>query len=345
MVIAGLEKKLTPEFLKGTNLLFIAGDVFDRALSFYHDDIQYIVSWVTRLIARCKALGIIVVVLEGTPSHDRMQSRIFEALAKSLHAELYYITEVEILYIEKYDLRVLCIPDEKNADDETTLNQVKAMMAAQAIEKVDFGLMHGFFDFQVPAWLKMRFHDSKSYLELVRYLIYIGHDHTYQKQDRIIVQGSPDRQRQGMEEDKGFIDTTINRDGTYEATFVVNEHAMLFKTLEISEDHDIAEKEIDAMCQSLPDHSHLRLAGFKANAHLHSLNVWAKRYPTLVFDEPKFLDPEEIEEDSQDLGIEDDYVAFAITPSNIEEVITSRVSGVTTEAEKVYLKELIRSVA
>ena len=345
MVIAGLEKKLTPEFLKGADLLLIAGDVFDRALSFYHDDIQYIVSWVTRLIARCKALGIIVVVLEGTPSHDRMQSRIFEAVAKSLHAELYYVTEVDILYLEKYDLRILCVPDEKNADDETTLNQVKAMMAAQAIEKVDFGLMHGFFDFQVPAWLKMRYHESKSYLDLVRYLIFIGHDHTYQKHDRIIVQGSPDRQRQGMEEDKGFVDTVVQRDGTYQSTFVVNEHAMVFKTLEISEDHAIAEKEIEAMCQTLPDHSHLRLAGFKANAHLQSLNVWAKRYPTLVFDEPKFLDPEELEQTTDDIGVDDDYIPFTISPSNIEEVITSRITGISTEEERTYLGELIASVA
>lgn len=348
-VIKGLEQKLTYKYLKGLQLLFIVGDVFDRGLPVNHRDVPFIISWMRRLLARCASLGIVVVVIEGTPSHDRLQSQLFVAINDSAEpehkCELYYIKEVDILYIEKYDIHLLCVPDEKNTSDEVTFKQVQSMMQARALEKVDFALMHGFFDFQVPFGRHSRFHDSQAYRALVRYLIFIGHDHNFQQRDGIFVQGSPDRQRHGMEEPKGFIRARVNRDGSYKATFEVNEHAMVFKTIEISDDVDLATNQIYDLCDSIPRESHIRIAARKSHPVLAAIDSFQSKYPLIRFSK-KTLDEDEedvksVVEDNDDTA----YVPFTIDSSNIKTIVGDRLSiSLQSEEEKSYFDSLMASV-
>lgn len=348
-MVKGLEKLLSSEALRDIDILVIAGDVFDKGLAFDHDDVQVIVTFLGRLIARCRRLDVTVRIVKGTPSHDREQSRVFEALNNGLpedqRCDLKYFEEVEIEYMESYGLHILYVPDEKNTSDAVTLMQVREMMRSRAIEKVDFAVMHGFFEFQVPMG-NHRHHDSKEYLELVRYLIFIGHDHTAQQYDRIIVQGSPDRQRHGMEEDKGCVRSVVNRDGTYKVKFVVNKDAMIFKTLTLPDDLEEADRLVCDTCDKLPNESHLRLAGYRGNPALVSLDVYSRRYPFLKFSPVKFLDEEKEQESNIIEPDEDDeYKPFTIDKSNISEIITSRVTGLETPEEFRYLKELIESVS
>lgn len=334
--------------MKGLNLLFIVGDVFDRIMPVNHRDVPYIVSWIRRLLARCAALDITVIVLEGTPSHDRLQSHLFTAINDSAEpqdkCDLTYVKEVDIIHIPKYDIDVLCIPDEKNTSDEVTYEQVLTMMKARAIEKVDFALMHGFFEFQVPAGRHSRFHISDRYLDLVRYLIHIGHDHEFQQRGRIIVQGSPDRQRHGMETDKGFVRSRVHRDGTYRSTFEVNEYAMVFKTIEVPEDVDTASSLIHDVCDALPMHSHVRLAGRKGNSAISAIDHFQSRYPFIRFTK-KYHDEEEVEGDIIDVNETEEYVPFTIDSSNIKEVIFERLNiELITDEERMYFDNLIESV-
>ncbi len=329
-VIKGLDQKLNFQYLKGLNILFINGDVFDRGLPLKHRDVPYITSWIRRLLARCAELGITVIVLEGTPSHDNLQSHLFVAINDAAEADekcdLRYVKEVSIEYIEKYDINVLCIPDEKNTSDEITLRQVKDMMAARALEKVDFAVIHGFFDFQVPVGRHSRFHDSKAYLELVRYLISIGHDHEFQQRGRIIVQGSPDRQRHGMESPKGFVRAKVNRDGTYQATFEVNEHAMVFKTVEVSDDVDEAIAQVYRACDSHPHRSHLRIAAKKGHPILSAIDEFQLKYPFIHFTKKVLDDETDAEEKMVEISEDTDYVPFTIDSSNVKGIVSERLA-------------------
>lgn len=348
-MIPGLETLLRVDVLTGVDVLFIAGDAFDKGLALEHDDVPHIVSFIGRLLSRCKNLGVRVRVVKGTPSHDRNQSRVFEAINNGRpvqeQCDLKYFEEVEIDYMEDLDIHVLYVPDEKNTSDDVTLKQVKDMMKARALEKVDFAIMHGFFEFQVP-YGGTRFHNSEEYLELVRYLIFIGHDHTAQQRGRIIVQGSPDRQRHGMEDDKGMVKACVNRDGTFTAKFIVNEQAKIFKTLEIPDDLEEADKMVCDVCDKLPNESHLKLAGYRGNPALASTDVYSRRYPFIHFSPVKYLDEEkEKEANIIDPDDDDEYTPFTIDKSNIAEIITSRVVGLETPEEFQYLKELIDSVS
>lgn len=348
-MVKGLDSMLTFEFLKKIDVLFIVGDVFDRGLPVNHRDVPFIVSWIRRLLARCARADTVVVVLEGTPSHDRLQSHLFVAINDSAEAEdrceLRYVKEVSIEYIEKFDIHLLCIPDEKNTSDEVTYRQVVEMMEARALEKVDFGLVHGFFEFQVPVGRHSRFHDSESYLKLVRYLTFVGHDHEFRREGRIIIQGSPDRQRHGMETPKGFVHAVVNRDGNFTATFQVNEHAMDFKTLEVDEDLDAANKQVLDTCDSLRPHNHLRLAARRGHPVLAALESYQSMYPFINFSK-KILDEDEVDTTTVlEETDETDYVPFTIDSSNIKSIVMERL-GITlnNDAEREYFDELMAAV-
>ena len=327
------------------NILFIVGDVFDRGLPVNHRDVPYIVSWMRRLLARCARRGIVVIVLEGTPSHDRLQSQLFVAINDSAEeadrCDLRYIKEVSIEYIEKYDINLLCIPDEKNTSDEVTYHQVKEIMKSRALEKVDFAIMHGFFEFQVPVGRHSRFHNSEAYLDLVKYLIFIGHDHAFQQHGRIFVQGSPDRQRHGMEEDKGFVRAKVNRDGSYRATFEVNEYAKIFKTVTIDEDVDLANRQVRDVCNAVAPNSHIRVAARKSHPVLHSLDSFEALFPLIKFSK-KVLDEDEQDTESIIAEIESEaYTPFTIDSSNIKSLVEERLPTTLSAEEKIYFDSLM----
>lgn len=348
-VIAGLEKKLTYKYLKGLNILFIVGDVFDRGLTVNHRDVPHIVAWIRRLLARCARLGIIVIVLEGTPSHDRLQSQLFVAINDAADdadkCNLRYVKEVSIEYIEEYDLNILCIPDEKNTSDEVTYQQVLSMMKARAIDQFDFGLIHGFFDFQVPVGRHSRFHVSDMYRPLVRYLYFVGHDHEFQQNGNIIIQGSPDRQRHGMESPKGFVRAKVQRDGTFHAKFEVNEHAMVFKTISLCGSLDDDHRSVYDHCDSSPRRSHLRLAGRRDNPMLAALDTLRAQYPFITFSK-KDLD-EEVEEKTTAIldPEEDEYKPFTIDSSNLKQIVLERLGvQLVSDDELRYFDSLMESV-
>lgn len=348
-MIKGYDHMLSFDFLKGINLLFIVGDVFDRGLPVNHRDVPFIVSWIRRLLARCARADVDVVVIEGTPSHDRLQSHLFVAINDAAEPEdrcrLRYVREVSIEYLENWDLHILVIPDEKNTSDEITYRQVLDMMEARALEKVDFALVHGFFEFQVPVGRHSRFHDSESYLKLVRYLTFVGHDHEFRREGRIIIQGSPDRQRHGMETPKGFVHAVVNRDGNFNATFQVNEHAMDFKTIEVDEDVDRANAQVMYTCDSLRPHSHVRIAARRGHPVLAAIDTYQSKYPFLHFSK-KVLDEDEVDTSTVvEIEDESDYVPFTIDSSNIKTIIMERLGiALNNDEEREYFDELMESV-
>lgn len=343
-VIEGLDKLLTVKYLTGVNILFLAGDVFDRGLPLNHGDVVFIVGWIKRLLARCAQLGISVVVLEGTPSHDRYQSQLFVAINDSIEEQyrcnLRYITEVSIVHMEEYGIDVLFVPDEKNTNDSITLQQVKDLMYARAIEKVDFAVMHGFFDFQVPIGRNTRFHDFKEYQALVRYLIWIGHDHTFRQHENAFIQGSPDRQRHGMEEDKGFVRATIYRDGTYNATFEVNPYAMVFKTIELPDDVDDATDEVHRVCNLCHGRGHIRFSAHRLHPLMVAIDTFKVQYPLIRFTK-KTLDEEQVVNE-EILNVE--YIPFTIDSSNIKTVIRDRLDITMNDTEQKYFDSLMESI-
>lgn len=295
-IIANLNKHVSNSaFISTLDILFIAGDLFDEMLYLSADEVGDIQVWMGHLLSICRKLKVKLRVLEGTPSHDRRQSRLFLKLDEiqmqsgKYHSDeavdLQYYDEIAIEYMEDLDLSVLYIPDEMGPTTEAAHQQVLDLMRQRGIEYVDIAMMHGLFTYQLPENIpNIPRHDEESYLSIVRYLINIGHIHTFSTYSRIIAQGSFDRLSHNEEEPKGFAVIELSTDDTYKAEFVENTGAAIFKTITCTE-MDMAESLVylDSVVSGIPSGANLRIEAGVSHAIGTNLAVIKTRWPDYIW--------------------------------------------------------------
>jgi hypothetical protein len=171
-IVSNLDKYLTnDEMLSKVDLLLFAGDVFDGPVAFSSEDIGVINIWIAKMLHKCKRHNVCVRVLEGTPSHDMNQSKIFTNINEILfkkesdRVDLKYVKTLSIEYIERFGINVLYVPDEWNHDTHDTLLEVKDLLKKNSLSQVDFAVMHGQFEYQLADVVKalLYFLCSKTY--------------------------------------------------------------------------------------------------------------------------------------------------------------------------------------
>jgi len=308
------------------DIIFVAGDVFDDLLSLPDDDVVEIELWVSSLLHICAKHDIVLRILAGTPSHDWHQSELFMTIAKILkiNVDIKYIKDVSVEYIEKFGINVLYVPDEANDTTEKTIKQVREILKAKGLSKVDYAVMHGQFDYQLPPFIKAQKHNSKDYLDIVNELIFIGHVHSHSKYERIIAQGSFDRLAHGEEESKGHVRVKIRKNGERNIKFVENKRAKIYKTVEcfgLTLEETISK--IDDAVSKLPVGSNIRISGSADNAIFSNMNMLIRRYPLLIWS--KLVKDVGEEESVTSTEPNYDYVPITITRDNIKELLIDRV--------------------
>lgn len=257
------------------DLIVLAGDVFDGLLTLPDMSVAAIHFWIASFLQLCKKHDITVRVLEGTPSHDRQQSKMFTVIneAAAIDCDLKYVDELTIEYNPKFDMNFLYVPDEWEPTTERTLMQVHELMKIKHLDKVDFAFMHGQFEHQLPPVVKAPKHDAQAYLKLVDKLIFIGHVHIFSRYDRIIAQGSFDRLSHGEESPKGHVRACWRSHDDYEITFVENKGARKFITIEcqgLTTEETL--REVHEATQHLEDGSFVRISAYKDNPILTEMN-------------------------------------------------------------------------
>lgn len=234
LIIRNLDLTITDELLKEVDMLIITGDLFDRQLNNGDEVVHQINRWITLLMLRCAAYKVMIRIVEGTPSHDREQSRFFteQRINANIDVDLHYTKNLSIEYIERLDSYFLYVPDKHNPSTDITLKEVKQQMSELGIEQVDFAIMHGAFSYQLPAIVPEPTHNEEEYLKLVRHQILIGHVHLMTINERILAAGSFDRICHNDEGAKGMFKVTVKEDGTWERVFIENRGAKKYVTLE-----------------------------------------------------------------------------------------------------------------
>lgn len=268
------------------DIIWIAGDLFDRMLNLPSDSVSAITNWVSRFLMMCKRRDILVRVLEGTPSHDWKQAKLLVDIneGSKINADLKYFTELSIEHIDKFGIDILYVPDEWRSKNEHTWVEVQELLKEHNLEKVDFTIMHGCFNYQVPAKLLEMFetHEEANYLSITRYLIFNGHIHQHSQYDRILVAGSFDRLQHGEEGDKGHIRCVVEPNGTFTATFVVNENAMRYYTVDYTGvPVDEVYRQLDELVAGIPIGSHIRIQADADDAIFKSGTDIKGRYPQI----------------------------------------------------------------
>jgi DNA repair exonuclease SbcCD nuclease subunit len=313
------------------DIIFLAGDVFDRLLTFQEDCIPEITLWIERLLRLCDKYNITLRVLEGTPSHDWKQSKNFEPIFSSMHSncDFKYVDTLSIEYIDKFKIHVLYVPDEWDKDPANTLQQVKNLLKDRNIEKVDFAVMHGNFEFQLPSFIKkIPRHDSQEYLDFVKHYIFIGHIHTFSSLDRIIAQGSFDRLSHGEEEPKGYVKATVDlQTNERNFFFIENKNARVYKTIELmNENLDENLQFIKSKVKDLPINACVRIKSEKNNPILSNMNLLVNLFPTITWTKLVIAE-DEVERSSELIQSDVDYDPITINQSNIVSLLLDRLNA------------------
>ena len=349
-IIKNLERYLVNnKFLSTIDILFIAGDLFDSELTFGDIEAIEIDLFINRLIYLCGKNNVILRVLEGTPSHDRNQSKRFDLHSKllkiNIEADVKYVKDLSIEYIEKFNMNVLYVPDEwGTAHAVDTLDQVKALLVKNNLKTVDIAIMHGIFPHQVN-YDNITIHDSEEYCSLVNIIIFIGHIHTFSHHLKIVAQGSVDRLRHGEEEDKGFVRAEIHPDNTYNLTFIKNTTAMIFKTIHCTSD-DITENllYIDKQLINIPDDSYIRIKANKDNPILSNMSVLKQRW--MQYNWSHVIDNKDKKQTKKLIDHKEIYVPVSLDRTSLPVLLMNDVNKATNEKEiqetcKLLLNEVL----
>lgn len=311
------------------DILFFAGDVFDRLLQLdypYLPDIDY---FFAKLLKVCENNNIIFRILKGTPSHDRNQSDRFRTLYELIdcNGDFAYVDVLTIEYLERFEANVLYIPDEWKNDNNETLEEVKALMASKNLKQVDIAVMHGQFEYQIPVKGKgIPVHDADAYEKLVKSVIFIGHVHTHSRMGKIVAQGSFDRLRHGEEEPKGYVYCEI-KNNIPKINFIENKSARKYKTLQLYEqDTNSSAKLIEKALKGEPLDICLRIEAEPEHPIFANFHQLERQYPTVTFSK---LPKDRLTGESVNMVVHNefnDWKGISITKDNIVDLVMERIS-------------------
>lgn len=259
------------------DLLVFNGDVFDNPLMMSSELRSEIIITFIQILNRCKKYDICFRVLEGTPSHDYRQSKIFEDLNSEIQADCKYISTLSIEYNEKFNSYWLFVPDEWRSTAEQTYKEVQELLCAHQIKEVDYAFMHGYFNYQLPDIAIEDAHDIDLYSEIVKYDIFINHIHLFSQKGKVTAPGSIERLAHNEEGDKGWVLRTGQG-----IKFIINKNATKFITVncagyELEKAHALVNK----VAKSLPDGSSIRIKANKSDNIMLSLGHFKTEYPKL----------------------------------------------------------------
>lgn len=340
--LASLDKLLfrDPGYLSKIDIFFIPGDVFDRDLKLSQGFSDGIHKWVEKMLRACKASDVMVRVLEGTNSHDRGQSKIFTTVndTAKIGCELRHVERLEIEHIDKFGIDVLYLPDEHHPDHHQILSDVKSKMDSHGLQKVDFIIMHGMFDYQVPykGADPSHYHDSKAFNKLVRKYCISGHIHQGSRRDKILVPGSVDRHTHGDEGSKGFLQIEVNsklHNDDDVVTVIENPLAAIYRTLncvdmDVVEGMDYIRSEVGLYHGKVA----IRLKLTSGSALATTVKSLEKEFRNIVWDYTTVVEDKTEEVDLEDFTIEQ---GIEITPANIKELLTAHMKSLSYPEEAI----------
>lgn len=308
-----------PDFVSNLDAIFIEGDLFDTGLSYNYDRLPVIQTWMCWLLTKCVKHNIILRVLEGTPSHDNKQSKNFLTLIETMGIK----DKIDFLYadnmiIEEHPIigSILYVPDEWSTSCEFTYESAKKLILSYGKEQVDFILMHGAFDHQLPM---PPVHNGALWQELVQYAILVGHVHTHSISGKIIAAGSTDRCEHGNEEPKGALHIVVSERGL-DINFIENIHAKKFVTVDcrgLSVEETLNKlKEYS----TFPPNSYIRLYVRKTDNASNAIQFLSADYPDFYWDRKLERDDAEIVNVGNALP-EVQMQPVSITKENITEIL------------------------
>lgn len=333
-ILAYLRSLFTRETIGKYRAIVFSGDLLDRRLAHDSDDVVDIAFFLTDLSELAYEFKVSLVFLKGTPSHDQNQVRWTVVYNKimGMKADVRYYDQITVDDLYPGGPKALFIPDEMNHNAADTFLEAKEVMGLAGVDKVEIAVMHGMFHYQEPIRTVVS-HDEEKYNTIVKHLIVIGHHHTHSKSGIVRVPGSVERLRHNEEEDKGHFETVYSPTmGVLEETFIVNEKAEIFKTIDMEGwGLDLVKSHLDGL-NHLPDGSRIRLMVSRHDEAYSSISGIKNRYPQFRID-TKVAELAKTSKSTEDLISRP--VMTTIRPDTIKGMVLPRIKNVSSETMKI----------
>lgn len=334
-------------------MIFIEGDFFDTIMLYNNPYLHRIYSWITALLVRCAKYNIALRILEGTPSHDMKQPRWFVSIneVQKINADCRYFDTLVIERNELLGLDILYLPDEWDSPLENCYVAAKRAIKEIGEVQVDYVVMHGNFEYQLPKVMGLSAHNSALWQELVRYNILIGHVHTHSTYGKIVASGSLNRLRHREESPKGYCSIIGYSDGTTDVTFLPFAEAKTYTTITVPEIED-TDKLVEFINKKLigirPD-SHIRWAHENSISLLSIVNYAKVEYPDINFTSKLIESADKVVQQSVLPKISSSRIGIDITKDNISKLLVAELerrgkSHSNISDAETLLQEIIRAV-
>ncbi len=326
--------------------MFIAGDLFERQLEYNHPASGRILLFVDKLMDECSKHTCKLRVLEGTPSHDNKQNKIFDDVYATgkYSCDMKYVDTLSVEYLPDWDMRILYVPDKIRTTTQEVWDDTVKLLADLGITYVDMAIMHGAFSHQLPPMAK-EVYVPEDWLKIVKHWILVGHVHFHSIYDRIGAGGSFDRLCHGEEGAKGLLMGTLNLKGDVKKDkiyFIENTRAKKYVTIDCTGDEsvEVSLVKIEDIANRLPNDSYIRIRGEKGNpvfsnmAEVMKINLahyWNK-------DEKLLEDEETLTEAEKEEGLES-WVPIHLDKANIMGILLERLSSKQISGDVLQLAE------
>lgn len=311
--------------IKELDFIFLNGDVFDRLLYRNDPHSHLIDKLVHSILTLCSKYKIALRVLEGTPSHDMKQSKVFVDMAENLNIELdlRYVSDLEIEMHEKTGMSIMYLPDEWHIDLKMCYVEAVKRLGLAGLDKVDVIMMHGAFDYQYPPHVPVETHDSAQWQTLAELAIYISHVHQHSQHGIIVAPGSFDRLSHGDESAKGYVISTLTST-TVEHEFMQNKRAKTYKDIpchgvDVEEALALIESEVKAVEKG----SYLRIVCNYDDNIAKAKDYLRSCYPN-VFWEVKVVGSADTSGQVTTLLTEETFQAVALTKDSLPRILQER---------------------
>lgn len=333
--------------LTHTQVLILAGDVFDRLVLLDHPDLHIVDLWIHRLFNVCARYGIILIVLEGTPSHDARQSERFTTIHQAIESKVdfRYVDKVSIEYHAGIDANILYIPDKAHDTTYATEQVVRDLLESRGLDQVDFAVMHGMFSYQIPYGVKPEHcFDEGFYNSIVRSFMTVGHVHTASIRGKIVAQGSFDRLTHGQEEAKGFAYIEV-RDNQAIPFLIENKMARIYKTvhidgMEMEAVHDMLRQ----LVATLPPDACIRIMGEKSHPVFSNMDYLKEISSTVTWKKDTDSTPSAEKDKVIRASDFDLWRPVQIDRSNVIDIVMDRVKGKFSEVDCAFMREQLEEL-
>ena len=270
-----LEKELDKYFFdkineidseKKIDIIFIAGDLFDRILKLNESAGVLAIEFMNNLLKVADDKNILVRLLKGTRTHDFNQLNIFsdKELEYPLIFKIIQSVTVEDLSI-KSKPKVLYLPEEYPMD----FNNFYDKYLEVENNYYDIIIGHGMSDFvaftpdeddsENPVRSAPTFNSSKL-MKICKGPIIFGHIHDNKEyKNKFYYTGSFSRYSFKDTNDKGYYLTDMDSEGKFEMRFIQNEMAPTYVTVDMDEYENLTEeKKIDIIKELKEENDYVR---------------------------------------------------------------------------------------